>query len=199
MQQFLVFSDHHRHGHFGSCICRGIVCGSLRPVSGTGAFVRGGDLFVQLGQQLLTLCLQQRAEFKTMYLGHGWRLSAGTGGDDDFLDVSAAVTFGIDCVRADDAKVFAGEFENIWRWLIVSPPIALWMGTGIQWRLDLCSCKGYDKQFATYVRLRTEPMEFEAENSFCAQQPPKTGDDAPIAGPKRFKDRLGRLPDTPRK
>jgi hypothetical protein len=39
----------------------------------------------------------------------------------------------------------------------------------------LCKCKAYGKKIATYVRLRTEPMEFEGENCPYARQPTKKG------------------------
>jgi hypothetical protein len=37
--------------------------------------------------------------------------------------------------------------------------------------IDVDKCNGCEKQFSTYVRLRTEPIEFEGKNTFCAQQP----------------------------
>jgi len=45
----------------------------------------------------------------------------------------------------------------------------------MRWRLGRYGCEGYDKQFATYVRLRTEPMELEGENSIYARQLSENG------------------------
>jgi hypothetical protein len=68
-------------------------------------------------------------------------------------------------------KALAGEFENIWAWLIVALQLRYGWKQEFNGAVNAYGRRGYDKQFAAYVRFRTEPMELEGENSIYPRQP----------------------------
>lgn len=92
--------------------------------------------------------------------------------------------------RCKDPDPLSKIIINCPRSLSRHAPREKWRRYGMARRL--CLCKGYNKKLAMYVRRRTERVEIEGENCPYARQPPKRGD-TPIAGPKPFKDRFGRI------